>query len=539
MSEKEKITEKNNIKEKSTENKKTKNSKKRKATGIAWIMIILVLCIAIPLNVLADKFDISWDMTPSHLYSLTKTSTDYLDSLDKDGTVVDFYFLADMSELERSDADIAFNNLLKQYRRHKCIKFHSFDPDSEPEKVDALNPDGFYNLKKGDILIKCGDYTKKVPGSLMYRYNGYTNSSGNWVTTSEYFNGENYITGAIKTAVTGYTPTVYFVTGHGEKTIKDNYKKFQANLQNGNYGAEELDLAKVDEIPDDTALLLFAAPTKDITKAEKSKVESYLDKGGNITFLMSPNSEKMDYKNIEAIMKEFCVKMDYDRVRETDSSKHKDGDEFTIQCNLTSISSTDEDSTESTSQSNNYEMGAVNSETDEDDLVDLTSSLISNGTVTFMPESRSFYPSYESNYSSMVMTSLITANTSAVGDPYGGTNDDADTVTDSSSGLTLSLYSMDKSRNDAKLVCFGSADFISDDNLNGDYFINPVNLLLSSISWMSNNDFDMGIAGKQNAYDSIPFKTSSKAQSTMVVLVIMPIVVAVAGILIWLKRRHS
>ena len=59
------------------------NAKKRRATGIAWIMIILVIAIAIPLNLIANKLDMNFDMTPKKLYSLSDTTTDYLDELDE------------------------------------------------------------------------------------------------------------------------------------------------------------------------------------------------------------------------------------------------------------------------------------------------------------------------------------------------------------------------------------------------------------------------------------------------------------------------
>ena len=512
------------------------NSKKLKATTVAWLMVVLVLAIAIPLNLLASRLDVSWDMTPSRLYSLTDDSKNYLKSLEDEGTVVDFYILVDMDELKNSDDDLALYNTLMLYKSYDCINFHSFDPDEEPEKVDLLNPDGLFNLTTGDMVVKYGDVMKKIPSSRMYTFNGSYDDNGDFVTDSAYFNGENYITGAIKSAVTGVTPTVYFLTGHGEKSLDENYSMLKANLSNFNYNAAELDLSKTPKIPEDTALLAAAAPTEDFSDQETAVINSYLDEGGNIIFMMNPSDKEMRFTNIEAILERFAIAMDYDRVKETNTALCVDGDPYTIQCNLTEVTE-EEDSTETESVDGYIDIGSVNSHDTGD--VDLTSALLDNGTYTFMPESRSFYPVYNENYTNVSMNSLITANTSAVGEPYGGTSDDPDDVKDDSTGLILSMYSMDNSSNEAKTVVFGSADFVTDESLKSDYFINPVYLLLSSVSWMYSNEIDMGIAAKSNTYDTIEFANEAEAKQVMVLFVAIPVVVAIAGVVVWLRRRNA
>jgi hypothetical protein len=508
-----------------------KNTKRHKASFIAWIMVILVLAIAIPLNLIASRLDVSWDMTPSKLYSLTDTSTEYLEELSDEGVTVDFYFLMKMDVLKTDTEYLALYNTLLQYSSYSCINFKDFDPDEEPELVDSLNPDGYLNLTSGDILIQCNGISKRLPSSSMYRYN--YDSDGN--VESAYFQGENYITGAIKAAASNFTPTLYFLTGHGEQSLEDNYTQLIANLSNYNYAAKTLDLSQETAVPDDAAILVEAAPTEDITDAEKEMIDDYLDKGGNITFLMSPVKDNIKFSNIEDIMAEFCIAMDYDRVYETDSSLHADGDAYTIMCNLTEVSD-DEDTTDD-EYSEYIDITAVNTSTDSS--IDLTSGLIDNGFDTYMPESRSFYEVYTENFSTMSLNTLITANTTAVGEPYGGINDDPDDITNEVNGLTLAMYSMDNSRNEAKIVCFGSADFITDDSLEDGYFVNPVYLLLSTVSWMYDSDVDMGIENKENTYDTMNFSGASQADGIMILFVAVPVVIAVIGLTVWIRRRKA
>ena len=139
----------------------------------------------------------------------------------------------------------------------------------------------------------------------------------------------------------------------------------------------------------------------------------------------------------------------------------------------------------------------------------------------------------------MDINTLITTNTTAEGEPYGGTEDDPDVLKDTTSGLCLSAYSMDKSRNDSKIVCFGSADFLKDENMESGYYINPLYLFLSSVSWMQSSDIDMGIASKEEVNDKMHFENEASAKTYMAVFMAIPVVVAAVGLGVWIKRRKA
>ena len=105
---------------------------------------------------------------------------------------------------------------------------------------------------------------KRIPGKMIYQYE--YNDAGD--VTAAYFRGENYITGAIKTVSEGTMPGVYFLTGHGEAG-KEGYSRLCTNLANYNYTSADLNLMTADAVPEDCKIVLIAAPTTDITEAEK------------------------------------------------------------------------------------------------------------------------------------------------------------------------------------------------------------------------------------------------------------------------------
>ncbi len=485
--------------------KKTK--KNAKFTTIAWVMAAMLLVIIIPLNIVASVFDVKFDLSPNHMYSLTKTTKDYLSKLDKK---VDFYLLADMDEVRASEELTALTGMIDEYSEFDCINFKAVDPDTHPEIKEELNPDGYLNLTTGDMVIRCGENVKRIDGASMY--SGIYDENGNEI--SELFHGENYVTGAIKSVVEGIMPSVYFLTGHGEKTIEEDYTTFRKNLKNYNYDAKELNLATSDAVPDDAAIVIIAAPQSDITEAEKAKLESFMDKGGNISFLMSPNDNDFDYTNLVDIMHQYGIGMDYNIVSETESSRHVTDDKNQIIVNLVDVS-----------------------ESEDENIVDLTSSyLASTSLIPYMPASRSFFEYQGDNRSDLTICPLIETYDTAIGSPYGGTEIDPDEI---SGYLYLGAYSQDRTRNDSKIVVMGNAEFIDDKNVQQDYVAVAVMLYMDTISWMYDSEVSMGIADKVDTNDYMTLQSKEDTNVMMIILIAAPVIVGLSGIFIWLKRKNA
>ncbi len=502
------------------EQNKIKNLKNRKFTAYAAILSALALAVAIPVNLLASRLDVIWDLTPAKMYRLSESTTSYLDTLEEE---VDFYFLMDMDMLATDNASMALYYTLKQYSSYDCINFVDFNPNDEPAILEEINPDGELRLSIGDIVIRCGENVKRIPGNDMYTTKYNVNEAGEASLEAMYFEGENRISGAIEAVVTGRTSKLYFVTGHGEKTIEEDYKTFHANLTNRNYGTAELNLTTAPAVPDDAAIVILAAPKSDLTDDEAKKLNDYLDKGGNVSFLMSPNEDDVVYKNIEAIMESFGIGMDYDIVYESSPNLYV-GDNYTFRVSMVASDS-------------DYSAHLT------DELIEMTN----NGYVAFMRNTRSFYRFTSPKDTTLQIESLMQTIESkdemgnsvftAIGEAYGGN------ATEDIEGyaLDLAMYAMSPARNDAKVLVFGNAEFIDDQSLKEDYMIIPVDLMLSTITWMynSNLDLDMGIASKEKDYDFMRLNSESAAVGTVVLFVVVPVFVGLIGLGVWLKRRYS
>ncbi len=492
-------------------NKRPNQKKNRRYTALALTLAILVIVAIIPLNLLADRLNISWDMSSNQMYTMSDTTVEYLNSLETDVTI---YVLMTMSDIQSDDSNLALAHLLEGYESFEHVNLVTFDPAAEPELLTSLNPDGKLNLGDGDFLITCEatDMVHHIAGNEMYYYEYELDDDGTKRVTSAIFKGENVLTGAIQVVVGGEQPMVYFLTGHGEKSLDDDFTTLSANLKNNNYGSQSLNLSTADSVPEDAKIVVIAAPQSDITVAELEKLEAFLDEGGNVSLLMSPNEANLRYTNLEALMYEFCLGMNYDRVYETDSSRHISGEPYIVMSNLI-----------------------------ESDSVDIASALAENDLyVPYLCNSRSFYQVYGLNYTSLDIGTLMTTNTTAVSEPYGGTSEDPEEIKNQE--LILAAYSMDSTRADAKMFVIGNADFLTDEYLakdDGVLYLVPLYLYLGTTSWMYDSFVDAGIPNRDKTFDYMTLNSEAEANRVQIIFGVAPALVALAGVGIWLRRRNS
>ncbi|MBQ1538410.1 MAG: Gldg family protein [Ruminococcus sp.] len=499
--------------------KETNRPKKaRSFTAAAVVFGAIALAIVILINLMVSRINVVWDMTPTGIYKLTDSTTNYLESLDKK---VNFYFLFDMDLLSTDTESMPLYNAMKEYSSFDCINFSAFDPDDDPDKVKELQEMG-YSISQGDIVIECEGRSKHIPANTMFET--HTTGDGAKTASTVYFTGENIITGAIEAVVSGKEIKVYFLTGHGEKAIDTDYTILKKNLAARNYIAEPLDLTVKDSVPEDAAIVIAAAPKSDISSNELTALNSYLDNGGNICFWMSPNEDAVDYTNIESILKDFSLSMDYDRVNETDPDLYVPNDPTSFRCSIVVA--------------------------DDTTKIDLTSGLkqfVDQGAVPVMTNSRSFSQIYNEGVSSenIFAGSLLQTidrvgdgSSTAVGEPLGGAKP-RDRISDVV--LDLAMYSTDKQRSDAKIMVMGNAEFLDDENIYQAYMTIPVNLQLSVFSWMYDSDqaLDFGIAGKERTFDEMNIASASDANVVNVIFIAVPIVVGLIGGAVWLRRRYS
>ncbi|WP_024861618.1 Gldg family protein [Ruminococcus flavefaciens] len=510
---------------------------------VAFITALLVLVIFIPINLIVSYYDKGFDMTPSGKYTLNEKTVQLLDETADQH--IDIYGLYELEEFKRSENSeyLPLYHTLTQLEQRDNITLTCFQPDENAALSKELDPEGYLGIEKGDTFVKCNGVIKKISRKKVFQTGA---------DDSKQYAGEELLAAAIKTCSSGSLPTVYFLTGHGDKTIGTNFPEFAAILKTNNYDVQELDLDEAGAVPDNAKIIYLAGPTEDITAKEKDLLLEYADNGGAMSFLIDPCDTEGRFYNIEAVMEEFGLVLDYNIVTETTPANMLDDPDQNQSENYLRVE---------------YPAGSqVNSEFTQDLTTDLN-TLISNSvpingytlisgisyprSLTEIPEDSFPAASYIERASIIKNTTGLDGSYTTVSKAMGGDEITAKEADEKLSGIDLDFgyYSYNK-KTGAKLVVIGTTAPIDTPRCTPTVEIPKSKqkalsssgtrmLTVFSNTWLYDSEIEFGVGNKINAYDYMKFSDSSDATKTIVALFITPVVIVLFGLAVWLKRRNS
>lgn len=492
------------------------NKKKINLSGaFAFVLALLILAVFVPINMIFSYYDKVYDMTPSGKYSLDPVTEQLLeDTSDKQ---IEVYFLNTLFNLKSDPNCLPVYHTFMELEKRDNITLTCFNPDENADLANSLNPTGVLTVSRNDIFVKCGDTIRQISGNIFQ-----TDSNG----IVEYA-GENLIAGAIYQCASGSLPTIYFISGYSDKTLDGNYSSYRDMVKSDNYDVKELDLASVDKIPDDTAILCLAAPNRDLSFSDREKISNYVDGGGKLQMLLSPSDTEGRFENIEYILAKFELGMDYNIIKEKNSKwqLRDNNSELSDNCFTVTYPSKYEDYSE--------------------DLTTEINTLIANGTYESGVSSiRSFHELTSSNAlieKASIIENLPTDMDSneytIVSEPMGGDSDTANEAKEKTQKpVVMGYYSYNK-QTGAKLIVVGCDEPIDDELTIPTY--GTRRLIMFSNTWLYDSNIDLGIQNKFNSYDTMTFKDGKDASRAIQMFFIVPAVFALLGLCVWLKRRYA
>ena len=493
--------------------------KKFNLTGaIAIAIAALVLVIFVPINLIAGYTDKVFDMTPAKKYTLNDKTVQLLN--ETSGKHIDVYYLSKMEYFKGAPEFLSLYHTLTQLDARENITLTCFEPDENAELAKSLDPSGVLGIAAGDIFVKCGDIIKKIDHNKVFQ----TGADG----TFQYA-GEELVAAAIETCTSGSLPTIYFLQGHGEGTLAENYDIYADQLKANNYAVEELNLSETKAIPDNARIIYLAGPTQDISDEEKDILKSYLSAGGSLSMLLPPCETEGRFDNIEEILGDYGIIMDYNIVTETSAENQLQDIEYKQNENFIRV-----------------EYPEATGDYTEDLTSELNYLVSEGGLMAGVAYTRSFALMSETSFANAanVEVSPIVRNTESsngyttFSTPMGGdevTQNEAKKL--SAMKLDFGYYALDRITN-AKLIVMGNTSAI-DRNAVAPSLSGTTMLLTFSNTWLYDSDISMGIGNKVNAYDSMTFADGAHAKKVLASIIIIPLLLAFAGVAVWLKRRHA
>lgn len=228
------------------------------------IMISAFIVIVVIINLLSVDNNKRFDLTANNQFSLAPSTKELLNELDTPIKAIAFY-PSDISE--NVDAITRFSkasDMLNEFsKRSSKFTYEIRDPDLEPDLARFYGVNAYESIV---ILSDINELTSIVEPSDV-----------------DYSELEQDLYTSMLIATSKGKKTIYFLEGHGEKSILSTsakgYSSFKEILNQDNYGTEILKWDPTEEnvyIPDDAALLIIAGPTLELPEAHAKVIHKFL-----------------------------------------------------------------------------------------------------------------------------------------------------------------------------------------------------------------------------------------------------------------------
>lgn len=489
----------NNEKKKSKGLKSLLGQRKFRYGGYATILTVVVIAVVILLNVALGAVETNWalslDVTAINATDFEDATYEILEGVDQDIHVYTLYQSSTSSSLR-----VQVESVLEKYHAlNSHITVENIDPVAEPTRVTKYAGDT--SLSEGAVIVTNGDESriKLINRSDYYYYttSSYTGSS------YTYFTLESKMTSALVYVTSAETPRVFYLSGHNELDADSYCTLLTAQLQNRNYDVSKLDLSNSDVELTSGDTVIIIDPERDLNDDEYATLRAWLSDGGRMLCSMTYDVDLSRLPN-------FVKLLDYYQL------SYGDG-----------IITEDESAT-----GNYWNNSVLNIVPVMDSEHDITSDLADGSSYLVVPSARPIN-AVEIPESGVSYTKLLTSSAKAT-----AVNGDESSLPGTQT-LALAMLKQDSSDSskDTRIVLMDSLYLLADTNLM--YYSYNLNFTLNTIDWLVNSDSTVLISSKYIADSVLSIPDSTTAWSlAAIVVIIIPLIVAVFGAVVWIKRRR-
>jgi ABC-type uncharacterized transport system involved in gliding motility auxiliary subunit len=222
----------------------------------ATTYILVVLAVVVIANFLGKRYNKTYDATANKRYSLSSETQKLVDGLQQDATITYFNQTTHFGQ---------GRDLLDQYAElSPKIRIDFVDPVKDPEIGRA---DNITDIPA--VTVTIGDRTTRA------------------VNISE-----EGITGALIRDIKTNTRTICFVAGSGEHPLEDGSRNGLARLKillaADSYETQTIDLVSTASVPAECTAVVVAGPIHDYGQPEVDALKAFVQNGGRALFLLDP-----------------------------------------------------------------------------------------------------------------------------------------------------------------------------------------------------------------------------------------------------------
>jgi hypothetical protein len=475
------------------------------SVGITVVVIAAIVLLNVVLTALFEKYPLDIDLTEDQIFEISEETRDYLANLERDVNIYVLNTESAFTSASPTEYFVQANEVIQKYAQYSSrVRLEYVDTIRNPNFISRY-PE--LDLNIGDILIISGDRSRKLsPQDL---FNIRSSYYGSYVASSK---AEQAMTGALLGVSSTKTSLAALVSGHGEADVSSLTDLLQMNSW------ESISFNSLTEpVPPEADLLILAAPQRDLSPEELSRIDAFLENGDDHVLLYfgsysqpGQTADQAGFPNLDAFLAEWGIAVDPGIVFETDNSR-------IIMNSVVAIA----------------------------DFVegDYTKSVMEKGLYPVIPQSRPLRLVFEAQrYRRTNVLVRASANAGIIPveapqDWYPGPQD---------MKADIPLVAMTSSlRNNLEgdlvsnhVVVCGSLLALDQDFLGNANFANST-FFLDLLGNLSGREDRIYIMDKTLGFSSMNITMIQIVVFALIFTVFVPLAVAVTGIVVWLRRRHK
>jgi ABC-type uncharacterized transport system involved in gliding motility auxiliary subunit len=443
----------------------------------AGLYTIVVIAVLVLVNWLGNRYNKTYDTTSNKRFTLSQQTQKIVKGLKQDATIT---YIDKASNFEQA------RGILDRYKNlSPKIHIQYIDYQKNPTVARA------YGLRyAGTAYVEIGPRREEAKALT-----------------------EEGITGAFLKDLKGVRK-VCFVSGSREhqldQTDSNGLSQFKTMLERDNYQAQAVTLLDKTAVPNECNVLVIAGPQADYTANEVSAIKNYVQGGGRVMFLLDPpldfgREHIAENAPLTALLESWGVTPENDLVLEENPM----GQLFGFGPEIPLV--------------NTYESQPI--------VSDL------KGSFTGFPVARSFQIK---NTDKTTVDKLFSTSDRAIATTRLNTNEVNPSDPNNKKGPFVlgvaGTYNTGKADNPGRFVVIGSSGFL-DNGMIG--FQANRDLALNTVNWLSSDEDLISIRPKETEDRRLNVNQRQMNTFAYTDLIAIPLIIIIAGVAIFLKRRAA
>lgn len=278
------------------------------ATAMTVVFIAVVVVMNLLISVLTERFpSMDIDMTAQRMNTLSEQAMDIAKGVEQD---TDIYLIGTEDAYENdaiySSYGLKYSQVMNLAKRlqeaNQKIHVQFVDPDTNPDFISRYSSE---SLATGRVLISTEKRYKVLTVDDMFSM-AQNSTTG---ATEMYSNVDSALAGAIEMVNLDKVPVLTIATGHNEMLQTGSMSSFTEMMEKQNFDIQQIDIL-TEEIPSDTQILMIPTPSTDYTGEEIQKLRDLLadkDRQESIAVLVCFFPDQGRLPNLTAFLEEWGV----------------------------------------------------------------------------------------------------------------------------------------------------------------------------------------------------------------------------------------